>query len=461
MASRRQIAASPRLDRTARGRPAAPVRIVHLGLGNFARAHTFWYTEHAPDAAGWGVAGFTGRRPDVADGLRGQDGLYTLVIRDADGDRFDVVSALSAVHAATEHDAFRRYLTDPAVALLTTTVTEAGYVRAADGGLDVSDERVAADLARVAADRAAPAATVPVRIAAGLAARRDAGAGPVTVLPCDNLVDNGAMLARVVGDAAALIDPALPGWVADHVAWATCMVDRITPATTDRERQDVLEATGYVDASPVPTEPFSEWVISGRFPAGRPAWEEAGALVVDDVEPFENRKLRMLNGAHSLQAYAGSIRGHETVAEAIGDPMVRRWVEEWWDAVARHLTVPSGDYRESLRHRFGNPRIQHRLAQIAADGSQKLPVRVLPVIRAERAAGSLADGALRPVAAWVQHLRGLGAPVTEAALPDGLRLAGADVPTAVDRVLRHLDPGLAADGEICRRVARLSDEIAR
>jgi fructuronate reductase len=238
-------------------------------------------------------------------------------------------------------------------------------------------------------------------------------------------------------------------------------VDRITPATTDRERDDVRAALGVEDASPVPTEPFSEWVITGRFPAGRPAWEEAGALVVGDVEPFEHRKLRMLNGSHSLQAYAGSIRGHATVADAISDPLVRVWVEEWWDAVARHLAVPCGDYRASLRARFGNPRIQHRLAQIAMDGSQKLPVRVIPVVREELAAGALGDGALRPVAAWVQHLRGLGAPVKDATLPGELALVGADLPTAVARVMAYLAPDLAADRSLVGRVTRLAEEVAR
>ena len=450
---------TPRLSRAGHGRPAAPVRIVHLGLGNFARAHQFWYTEHAPDAAEWGVAAFTGRRPGAADKLRAQDGLYTLITREPAEDRFEVISAVSAVHASAEYEAYLGYLSDPGVRLVTTTVTEAGYMRGADGALDVADPLVSADLREVRADARATARTVPVKLAAGLRARRGASAGPLTVLPCDNLSENGTVLATVVLDAADLIDPSLADWIRTNVSWATCMVDRITPATTDRERADVTAALGYLDVSPVPTEPFSEWIISGEFPGGRPAWEDAGALIVADVEPFEHRKLQMLNGAHSLMAYAASIRGHETVSDAIGDPQIRGWVMEWWDAVARHLTVESDEYRAALLFRFENPRIQHRLAQIAADGSQKLPVRILPIVREERAAGHLTDGALRPIAAWVQHLRGHGAPVRDSGPTAEPSLAGHDLAESVDRVLGHLDGDLGADPDVAARITRIAGEL--
>ena len=448
-----------RLSRAAHGRPAAPVRIVHLGLGNFARAHQFWYTEHATDAKEWGIAAFTGRRPGAANALHGQDGLYTLITREPAEDRFEVISTVSAVHASAEYEAYLGYLSDPEIRLVTTTVTEVGYLRRTDAGLDLDDARVRADLRDVRADPRAVAGTVPVKLAVGLQARRAASGGPVTVLPCDNLTDNGTAVARVVLDAAELIDPTLVDWIRANVSWATCMVDRITPATTDREREDVQAALGYLDASPVPTEPFSEWIISGEFSGGRPAWEDAGALVVADVKPFEHRKLRMLNGAHSLMAYAASIRGHETVADAISDVQVRNWVMEWWDAVARHLEVETEEYRSALVTRFENPRIQHRLAQIATDGSMKLPVRILPVVTEERAAGHLADGALRPIAAWVQHLRGHGAPVQDVGLAAGPSLVGRDPAESVDLVLRHLDPELGADADIALRVTRIAGEL--
>ena len=451
---------TPRLSRAGHGRPAAPVRIVHLGLGNFARSHQFWYTEHAPDAPEWGVAAFTGRLPDtLANDLRGQDGLYTLIARQPTGDSLEVISTISAVHASGEYEAYLGYLADPGVRLVTTTVTEAGYMRRPDGGLDVDDALVSADLRAVTTGPRAATLTIPVKLAAGLGARRAASAGPLSVLPCDNVTENGALLARVVLDAAEVMDPSLADWIRANVSWATCMVDRITPATTDRERADVEAALGYLDASPVPTEPFSEWIISGEFPGGRPAWEDAGALIVADVEPFEHRKLRMLNGAHSLLAYGASIRGYETVSDAMGDPQVRGWVLEWWDAVSRHLAVDAHEYREALLSRFENPRIQHRLAQIAADGSMKLPVRILPVVREERAQGVLTDGSLRPIAAWVQHLRGHGAPIQDATLAIEPALDGVDLPAAVNRVLGHLDPELAADAEVVARVTRIAGEL--
>ena len=179
------------------------------------------------------------------------------------------------------------------------------------------------------------------------------------------------------------------------MATATTMVDRITPRITPDDLRTVERATGAEDHAPVVTEPFSEWVIAGEFPGGRPRWDAAGATLTADAAPFERRKLWLLNGGHSLLAYAGSLRGHATVAEAMADATCRAWLEGWWDEAAAHLDLDAGDYRAALLERFENPRIQHRLAQIAADGSQKLPVRVLPVLRAERAAGRLPEAATR------------------------------------------------------------------
>ncbi len=253
------------------------MRIVHLGLGNFHRAHQAWYTSHASDAVDWGIAAFTGRRPDMADALAPQDGLYTLITRSADGDAFEVVGSIAAAHPAGDHAALLDYLRRPEVAVVTITLTEAAYLRGPDGRLDAERDDVRSDLAALRADPAAPVSSLPARLVAGLAARRAAGAGPVTVLSCDNLPDNGHVTATVVGDLAAALDPSLAGWISDTVDFATSMVDRITPATTDGDRELVQREQGYVDASPVPTEPFSEWVVSGRFPAGRPDWASGGA----------------------------------------------------------------------------------------------------------------------------------------------------------------------------------------
>jgi fructuronate reductase len=293
---------------------------------------------------------------------------------------------------------------------------------------------------------------MPARVVAGLLARREAGAGAITVLSCDNLPDNGALTAAAVTGFAGLVDETLVGWIGANVDFATSMVDRITPATTDDDRLLVEQTQGYVDADPVPTEPFHEWVVSGTFPAGRPRWETAGVTLVDDVTPFEQRKLWLLNGSHSLLAYAASIRGHETIDEAVADPVCRAWVDQLWDEACRHLTLPAAaldDYRSALLDRFGNPRVRHRLAQIAADGSTKLGVRVLPVLSAERSAGRVPTGGATAVAAWVLHLRGAGAPVRDPGAGRALAAAGTDdLRVAVPAVLDVLAPGLGSDGPL-------------
>ena len=431
--------------------PTAPVRMVHLGLGNFHRAHQAWYTWHAPDAADWGIAAFTGRRPEAADALQPQDGLYTLITRSAAADAFELIGALTAVHPATDHDQYLDYLRLPGVSVVTITVTEAGYPRGADGRLSVTDA-VAADIGALRRDPATPVHTLPAKLVAGLLARRAAGAGPLTILSCDNLPDNGGVTRTVVVDLAVEVDPSLVAWVEANIDFASSMVDRITPASTDEDREMVAAAQGYVDAAPVPTEPFSEWVISGTFPAGRPTWEVAGAQIVADVAPFEQRKLWLLNGSHSLLAYAGSARGHESIDQAIADPHCRHWVELFWDEAQQHLTLSGPevtDYRQALLTRFTNPRIQHRLAQIAADGSTKLAVRILPALRAERAAGRLPVGCATALAAWVLHLRGDVAPVKDS---DAERFVAAaetaDVAEAVTAVLALLDQDLVRDTEL-------------
>jgi fructuronate reductase len=445
--------------------PAAPVRMVHLGVGNFHRAHQAWYTAHSPDASDWGIAAFTGRRPDTAEALAPQDGLYTLITRSGEGDSFELVGSLSAVHPSTDHGDFLDYLGRREVAIITITVTESGYVRSADGRLDVNRDVIVADVGVLAAHPCGAVVSMPAKLVAGALARRGTDAGPITVLSCDNLPDNGAVTKSVVVDLAGLVDESLPGWIEANMDFATSMVDRITPATTGDDRMVVEETCGYVDADPVPTEPFSEWVVSGSFPAGRPRWEDAGARLVEDVAPFEQRKLWLLNGSHSLLAYAGSIRGYETIDEAIADPRCRSWVEMFWDEASRHLQLPAdavADYREALLARFSNPRIRHQLAQIAGDGSAKLVVRTLPTIRAERAAGRIPTGCATTVAAWALHLRGLGAPVKDAAATAFLEAANsAELTQTAPAVLDLLEPGLGSDTAFVDAVLAQAQAIAR
>ena len=447
---------------------APPVRHVHLGLGNFFRAHQAWYSAHAPDAAQWGIAAFTGRGSErsnaVAAALKAQDGLYTLVTRAGDGDRFEVINAIARVHTAGEHAAWLGYFADPFVQVVTTTVTEAGYVRGTGGGLDVDRPEIRAEVAALRGDLTAPVRTAPGRLVAGLAARRQAGAGRLTMVPCDNLPRNGAAVARVIGDFAELVDPELVGWIAGNVAYVTTMVDRITPVPTAKDIAGAGAETGVHDRAAVVTEPFTEWVIGGDFAAGRPRWEDAGATFTTDVAPFEQRKLWLLNGAHSMLAYAGSIRGHVTVADAMGDQTCLTWLQEWWEAASRHLSLPAAEnaaYRAALTERFANPRMLHRLDQIAWDGSQKLPIRVLPTLRREWAAGRLPPGATRPVAAWVCHLRGAGATVTDARAAEFVQLASGPLPDAVRLVLKALDPELAADDAVVAAILVQAREFGR
>ena len=445
------------------GRPAAPVRIVHLGLGNFFRAHQAWYTDTASDSAEWGIAAFTGRSTHLADALTAQQGLYTLITRGADGDVSSVLGSVSKAHAGHDTRSWLAYLADPQVRIVMLTVTEAGYARGPDGALDSTRPEIRNEAQELRRDPHAPVRTVPARLVAGLNARRSADAGPLTVVSCDNLPDNGTVIARVVSDFAALVDCDLVEWITRNVSFVTTMVDRITPATTADDIVVAERLTGRADVAPVVTEPYTEWVLSGDFPGGRPAWEDSGARFVDDITPFEERKLWLLNGGHSLLAYAGSARGHQSIAEAVNDPVCREWLVQWWTEASGHLTLPAQDvaaYVDALLERFGNTRIRHLLAQIAADGSQKLPVRILPTVRRERTQGRLPIGALRVIAAWINHLRGGRTPVKDAAAEQVIALASGPLAGAVFAVVDYLDSELATDADVVSAVTRLSEEMA-
>jgi fructuronate reductase len=446
---------SPLSRRAGLGRPAAPVRIAHLGLGSFFRAHQAWYTEHAGDAEHWGYAAFGGRSATLARALRAQDGLYTLVVRAGSTDRFEVVSSVSETYAPDQHEAWLACFRSLDLAAVTITVTEAAYLRGIGGGLDADRPDVRADVETLRRDPTGLVRTAPARLVAGLAARRAAGAGAVALVPCDNLPGNGAVTERVVRDLAELVGGGLASWIEEFVAVVTTVVDRITPRTAPEDLLTVVASTGMDDRCPVVTEPFHEWVLGGEFPAGRPRWEAAGAIFTDDPAPFENRKLWLLNGAHSLLAYAGSIRGHTTVDSAACDEACQAWLEDWWAVASPHLGQPPEQlaaYREALVERFGNKGMHDRLDRIAADGSQKLPIRVLPVLRAERALGRLPAGATRVLAAWICHLRGQGVPVDDAHADEIAPLAQGPIGEAVRRVLGWLDPSIAGDREVTASV---------
>lgn len=431
-------------QRLSRSQPAPPVGVVHLGLGAFFRTHQAWYT-HAASGDPVGIAAFTGRRPDAAVDLSAQDGLYTLLIKDADGDRGEIIGSISVAHDGADVDALRRYLATPSVSVVTLTVTEAGYRRGAAGGVDHDDPAVAQDILAVVAGGGL--ATAVGRLVGGLDARRRADGGPIAVVPCDNLAGNGPVVRDVVLDFAAAADDTLRQWIDDNVSFVSTMVDRITPRTTDDDRMLAEKLTGYADDCPVVGEPFTEWVLTDAFPARRPAWETAGAQIVADVTPYEHRKLWLLNGGHCVLAYIGLQSGRETVAEAMADPHCRQALESWWDLAAAHFPPEVPDvpaYRAALTDRFDNPRIRHLLKQIASDGSQKLPERIAAVTRAERAAGRLPEVIVETLAGWLGYLR--GGEVNDARAADLVpAVAGNQGPQVV---VQTVAPDLADDVEL-------------
>jgi fructuronate reductase len=382
--------------------------IVHLGIGAFARAHLAWYTQPLLRAdPGWGILGVSLRRADTRDALLGQDWLYACAEHDGVDERLTAMAALTGVLVVPEApDAVLARLADPAVRIVTLTVTEKGYYRAgASGGLDADDPAIRRDLA--APDMPG---TVPGLLVAALRLRRAAGVPAFTVLSCDNLPENGSSTRRVVTDFADRFDPALGRFIGEQVAFPNCMVDRIVPATTEADRARIDAALGAEDRWPVVCESFSQWVIEDRFPLGRPAWEQTGAELIDDVRPYEEMKLRLLNGSHSSIAYLGQLAGWQTVAEAIAEPALAAHIAALMQEIASTLHLPSrvdlDAYQRALLARFANPALRHRTAQIAMDGSQKLPQRLFAPALTRLDAGQAVSRIALGVAAWLRFLQG-------------------------------------------------------
>ncbi len=411
--ARLSLATLPRAAAAARRPGIDPHRlgvgIVHLGCGAFHRAHQAMHVQRAIEAAGgdWGIAAASLRAEAVPASLLPQDGLYCVLERDAAGERLGVNAVLREVIGPSRLAAAVAAIARPATRIVSLTVTEKGYCHdPASGELDEAHPDIRADLVPGAVPRSAPGLLV-----AGLAARRAAGLGGVAVLSCDNLPENGATTRRIALRMAGLRDRALAGWIADAVDFPSSMVDRIVPATTDADRARVAGMLGLADAACVVTESFSQWVVEDAFRAGRPALELAGATMVADVRPFERMKLRLLNAAHSAIAYLGYLAGHETVSAAIAAPGFAGLAGRLWDEAAPTLDLPAGTdlaaYRASLLARFANPHLAHRTWQIAMDGSQKLPQRLLGTIRDNIAAGRPFAVAALGVAAWMRYVRGV------------------------------------------------------
>ncbi len=385
--------------------------IVHLGIGAFHRAHQAIYTDDAIASAGgnWGICGVSLRSADVRDRLAPQDGLYTAVEKSPEGVRRRIVGSVREVlFLGDARAAVDARLAQPATKIVSLTVTEKGYCHApATGTLDFGHPDIVHDLATAAA----PVSVVGL-LARAFAARRTAGAGPLTVVCCDNLPHNGKVVRGIVRAFAAAIDTSLVEWIDANAAFPSTMVDRIVPATTADDIRDNDAALGVHDAAPVVFEPFRQWVIEDAFATPRPAWEAGGAQFVADVAPFESMKLRLLNASHSAFAYLGFLAGHEYIYQVAAQPdfvaFMRRFMQ---DEVTPTLQVLPGvdlpAYRAALVRRFGNPALPHRTQQIAMDGSQKLPQRLLDTARENLVAGRPVRLTALAVAGWMRYVAGV------------------------------------------------------
>ncbi len=445
------------------------IGIVHLGWGAFHRAHQAVYTQDAMDATGdtrWGILGAE-RTDRLVEVVRPQQGRYTVLSTGID-DAGSVVesarvigSVVDVASCASQTPRLLDAIAAPTTHVVTLTITEKGYCRRPDGALDT--EAAAADIEGLRqeetnAEAATPAASTVGLLVRGLAARRRAGGPPITVLSCDNMPENGRVLAGVVGE---FVDAALPGadgealrgWLAASVTFPASMVDRITPATTPAVLDRVAGLVGARDEAAVAAEPFAQWVIEDHFAGPRPAWELAGAELTDDVVPWENAKLRMLNGTHSVLAYAGRVAGRASMADAVNDPEIAAQARAFmFEDALPTLTPPAGadlrGYGEQLLRRFANPATGHTTRQVSTDGTQKIPIRWGPVVAWHLARGRVPDGVAYGLAAWTEFVRrairdgdDLGDPAGSARLTEAVRAAGVDDVPAVAAALLAL-PGL-------------------
>ena len=399
------------VERPAYDTSTVAVGIVHLGLGAFFRAQGAMYTDDALAATqrDWGICGVSLRSPEVRDRLAPQDGLYTAVEKSPSGVCRRVIGSVREVlFLGDQRELVHARLAAAATRIVSLTITEKGYCHnPATGQLDFGHPDIVHDLA----DLAHPQTAVGLLVAA-LDTRRQKRTGPFTVMCCDNLPHNGALVRGLVLAFAAARTPGLAPWIDEHVRFPSTMVDRIVPATTDADIVENDAALGVHDAAPVMHEPFRQWVIEDAFAAGRPAWERCGAELVGDVAPFESMKLRLLNASHSALAYLGFLAGHEFIYQVAAQPAFVAYMRALMkDEVAPTLKLPGGvdvaAYQDALVERFRNPALPHRTQQIAMDGSQKLPQRLLATVRDNLVAGRAIDGLALGVAAWMRYVAGV------------------------------------------------------
>ncbi len=390
------------------------VGIVHFGVGNFHRAHQAMYVDQllsAGQGSEWGICGIGLLERDIVmrDALVGQDCLYTLTLRHPDGvDEIAVIGSIRRfLHAPESPTAALEQLADPAVRIVSLTITEGGYVEDPTNGKRATDDPLV--VAETTGDLAEPR-TAFGWIVAGLRERRRRGIPPFTVMSCDNILGNGAVARLSVEAVARLADPALADWIASEVAFPSTMVDRITPVTIEADRERIRERLSVEDAWPVASEPFAQWVIEDNFPLGRPAFEAVGATVVDDVHSYEAIKIRLLNGGHQAVAYVGQLAGYTFVHEALGDPRIEGFVRDYMisDGVPT-LTVPEGfdlpGYIDELFQRFRNASVADTLARLGTDASNRIPGFVVPTVLDRISNSADARAGARLIASWREFNR--------------------------------------------------------
>ncbi len=409
----------PSYDRT-----ALVPSVVHMSVGHFHRAHQAMYFDDLARRGhrDWGLVGVGLRRREMQDALAAQDGLYTVVERGADGDRARVVGVIRGYHFAPDApEAVVERLAHEQTRLVTFTVTGAAYhVDFATGTFDADHPEVVADLA----DPSRPISALGFLVE-GLDRRRRAGLPPFTILSCDNLPSNGAVTRTAVVGFARLRDEKLAEWIESEVAFPSSMVDRITPVTTDADRERVAREFGIDDRWPVMTEPFSQWVIEDEFCNGRPPLEEAGVQFVPDVRPYALIKTRLLNASHSALGYLGVLAGLERADEAMADPAFRSYVTRTMaDEVSPLLPAVVGldltDYQRTVVERLANPTMGDQLPRLCRNGSAKMPCHVLPSIVERRARGLEHPLLTLAVAGWCRYLRGVDELGREIAIDDPL-----------------------------------------
>jgi fructuronate reductase len=469
--SQANLARLPRdVKRPAYDRRAIDIGIVHFGPGAFHRVHQAWFVEKllANDPR-WGICAVSLRSPDVRDALAPQDGLYTLAALDG-STSYQVIGALKQTLVAPEDpETVLEQLCAPRTRVVTITVTEKGYCLGPDGSLDMAHGDIRRDLRTPHS----PTSLIGYLVEA-LRRRRANGIGPLTVVSCDNLVDNGSRLARAVQQLAEADDRNLARWIEEKVAFPRTMVDSITPATTDALRERVGEVLGLTDRWPVQREGFVQWVIEDRSAGDIPDWASAGVIVTDDVGAYDRAKLRLLNGAHSSLAYLGLLAGHETVAQAMEDVDLAAFIATMMKRdILPTLKAPRGLdlslYIQAILKRFRNPAIRHALAQIAWDGSQKLPFRLLGTLQDNLQTGRPIDRLCVPIAAWMHFVRRKAAAGEQVVDPLAKRLydigracqnrATADLPMflALDTVFT---PPVAGNDIFSSALARAYDGLA-